>query len=339
MGGLEYGGVEKMPRITEQLIKSTFLSDIQRHRDSVTKFGRQVSSGFKVEEPGDSSRASTVANFRDGLTRIDGYRNVLAATESFLSFQDTTLTEAQNLLVRAKEVATQGANETLGVAQRQALAEEIFQIRDQFVRLANSSWLGKYVWNGSIENQPPFNQLTYTDPATGEGSQRWSFNNQLGSASVRSVAIGEGVEINVNSPGNQIFENGISALERLGRALDGYFTNPPTGVPDGTGAGMTFPTDFQTQSADIRSAIDLIETARTDDIEVERVNIGARLNRVDTVRSLLSLAETNSKESLSELQDADIAESASNLSQAQTALEASYIMSNRFQQLSILNYL
>jgi flagellar hook-associated protein 3 FlgL len=328
-----------MTRVTDRYLSSLYVNDIKRNKELTIKFGNEVSTGLKVSEPGDSTRASTIANFRTTTERLDGYKNTLASVESFLNFQESTINEASNLLVRAKEVATQGANESIGVQQRQTLAQEIFQLRDQFVRLANSTWLGKSVWNGAIENQEPFVQQTYATPASGGASQRWVFNNQIGSTSLRQVGVGDGVSLTVNSAGNSVFEQGITALERLGRSLAGYATNPASGTPDGTGGPRTFPADLNVQTADINAASDLLDSARKNNLEIERISLGARQGRLDTVKALIDLSKTNAKETLSSLQDADVAESASNLAQAQNALESSYILSNRFLRLTILDYL
>ena len=71
----------------------------------------------------------------------------------------------------------------------------------------------------------------------------------------------------------------------------------------------------------------------------ERVDLGGKLRRLDTADSLLDLGKVNAQELLDKLQNADTVESASKLQLAQTALTASYTVTSRVLNLSILDYI
>ncbi len=181
---------------------------------------------------------------------------------------------------------------------------------------------------------------TYSVPATaGDATNRWVYDSDLGNTLTRDVAITDDLTIRVNTPGNQLFDTTIQALERLGRSLSGFTTLPATGAPDGTGAAYTFPTDFAAQSADIRATIDMFDLAREQQILPERVSLGGRLRRLETGESLLALTKTTAEEVLNRLQNTDETESASAMAEAQTSLEASYNVTARVLRLSILDYI
>mgnify|MGYP002078643668 CR=1 FL=1 len=160
-----------------------------------------------------------------------------------------------------------------------------------------------------------------------------------GRSDLRTVNITDNLSIVINSDGDALFSNGIAALERLGRALDGYTTEPAIGIPDGNGTEYDFPADFTQQTLDIKSAMDLLDVSREQEILQERISVGGKLRRLETADSLLNLSKVNTEELLDKLQNADIVASASNLAQAQTALDASFAVTSRILNLSILDYI
>lgn len=331
-----------MTRISENQLARTLLVDIARNREQYGKFSQELATGYKVTDPGDSRFAGTIAQYRESLDRLAGHKRRVDTVTGTLSFQDNVLSQANEILVRANELATQGANETIGVAVRAQMAEEVFELRNHLVSLANSQYQGRYVFAGADDADAPFGASTYTNPATGSASERWVYDDtatEPGNALSRSVNVTDDLSIEVAKPGDAIFSNSIAALERLGRALAGYQTLPAGGLPDGTGAAFNLPTELNLQTQEIQSSINFIKQARENDIIPERVSVGAGLRRLQTALSLIDLTETDAKEALSKLQDADVAESGTNLQQAQTALEVSYSVTTRALQLNILQFL
>jgi flagellar hook-associated protein 3 FlgL len=333
-----------MTRISENQVARALLADIADNRGRVNRFSREVSTGLKAIDPGDSKFAGTIAQYRETLDRIAGHKQRVETVKATLAFQDNVLTQVNDILVRGRELATQAANETVGPEVRSQMSREVFELRDHLVTLANSKNQGKYVFAGTDDDDAPYGQAAYALPLTGDAGERWIYddttvNADLGNADSRSVNVTDDLSIVVSKPGSSIFSNGIYALERLGRALAGYETLPASGQPDGTGAAYSLPTDTGRQTAAIQDAITLLTNAREQDVIPERVGVGASLRRLDTASSLLDLTETDAKEALAKLQEADIAESGSNLQQAQTALEVSYTITSRLLNLSILDYL
>ena len=325
-----------MTRIAENQIALGILHDITLNKDRVEQFSQEVSTGIKVNVPGDSNAAAQIGGYQETLRRVEGYQTRIGNIQSFLSFQDDNLNDVTNVMTRAKELATQGANETNTVDSRLAMAKEVFELRDHLVAIANSQYQGKYIYGGSDDDDPPFDAATYTAPTTGQASQRYVFDTDLGQSTTRSVNITDSLAVTTNTPGNTVFLNSINGLERLGRALQGYSTGPASGIPDGTGATYT---TSQQQTQDISHSIDLLNTAVSNDISPERASIAGRLRRLDTAVSILKATQTDGEQVLGRLQKADISESASNLAQAQTALQASYTVSARVLRMSILDYL
>ena len=335
-----------MTRISENQLARGILNDIVKNRNSYSKYSNELSSGYKVVDPGDSKFASTISQYRELMARIDGHQGRVTSVQAFLSFQDNVMTQVNDLLVRAKELAAQGVNETNGATIRAQMAHEIFEIRDHLVQLANSTYQGKYVYGGLDDDDPPFDEVAnFSEPPTGAASKVIRYDDltaEPGGALTRTVNVTDEVSVVVNTTGDSLFSDAIIALEKLGRALAGYTTSLDASaqrLPDGTERAYVQPDELALQTQAIADSIDLLEAARQNKIMPERVSLGARMRRLETASGLLELTKNDAEEVLNNLQNADYATAATNLTQAQVALEASYTVSQRVLNLSVLDYL
>lgn len=330
-----------MTRVAENGLARSILADVRRARSAVDTYGNQVSSGYKVTTPGDSDVAGSISSFRDSIARIEGYKTRIATVQSSLSFQDDILTQVDSLMVRARELATQAANEPNSSSTRLSMANEVFALRDQLVVLANSRDSTGFIFGGADNDDPPYDRVAdYATPTSGLAAVRYRFDAEPGTQQQRSTAVTDDISITVNTPGNQLFDNALYALERLGRSMAGYRTTVDgSGIPDGTGAAYAFPTDFQQQTQDIQVALNEVIAASRDDILPERVSLGARLSRLEAAQSIIEVNKANAEEVLGKLQNADSVEAISNLTLAQNALEASLQVTVRVLKQSIIDFL
>ena len=327
-----------MRRVSENQQTRILVSHTMQNKQRLNQLSNELTTGVRVNKPGDSVDSGSIARYRQLIAKSDSYLKTIAQTKSFLEIQDNVVAQATELMVRAKELAQQGANETLSPTSRAQIAEEVFQLRDQMANLANTTFQGRYVYSGVDDDDPPYDQTTYASPATGDANVRYVFDGEPGKDVSKVVRVTDEISVSLNTPANELFGKSLEALERLSRALAGYKTEPASGTPDGSGDAYTMPDDFHTQTADIKAAIDLINSARDNDLIPERVTIGGRLRRLETGQSLLELTKSSAKEVLTRIQDADETETAANLQQAQTALQASYSITAKILRLTILDY-
>ncbi len=327
-------------RVTEYQTLSNVLKHAQAQRNNIDTLTGQISSGIKAALPGDSNQTGAISQFRQQLDRLDGYKTRIASVESELVFRDDGLKDAQELIIRAKELATQGANEPNGSEGRAKMAAEVWQLREHLLTLANAKYQGKYIYNGTADATAPFQPTTYTNGGSADSLERYQFNptNLAGANDERTIRLSDDLTVDISSDGGSLFSNAIYGLERLGRALEGYRTTVVADVPTGAGTAFTFPADLAEQTADIRTALDLFNTAG-DSIQVSRVTLGSQLRTIDTANGLMQLNRTSALQALEQIQDTDTVEAAAQLAQAQTSLQASLTISSKVLNLSILDYL
>ncbi len=331
-------------RVTNILATQNFIAQIFDQRLAMEKSREEVATGIRVNEPSDdTAHAATISQLQTISQRLEQQKQRIASATTALENQETVLDSTEALLLRARELAAQAANGTVSAEVRRTMAGEVFQIRDTLEGLANSRFQGVYIYGGAASDTPPFTDSTYTTPATATdpANTRVVFSNALGSSQLRSVQISDHESIAINSSGDTVFSNAISAVERLGRALAGYRTDPEdlSTLPVGTGAAYNFPNDYDAQTQAIRDSMDAIEFARGNDIVNERTTVGGRLARIEQAGNLIDTVKLNSEKARTSLQEVDILQAASDLSLLQTSLQALLASGSQINSLSLLNFL
>lgn len=326
-----------MTRVTPMMTSRSLLLEIQQNQERVDRYSRMVSTGAKVIDPADSTSAGTISQYQQTLAKIDGYKSMIDSARGFLSYQSDIITQASDVLIQAEEIAAQISSEAHNPPETRRVAfEQLMQLRDQLATLANSKYQGRYIYGGNDDDDPPYDKVTYSVPGSGPASVRYVYDTEGGHDATREVPVSEDLTVRLNTPGNQVFDSSIQALERLARTLMGYSTSPATGTPDGGGGTYN---SIPEQTSDILRAIDMLRAARADQLMPEQANVTGRLMRLDTASSVLETAKSTSRQALSGLVDADISETATYLQQAEDALKASFLVSNRVLNLTILDYL
>ncbi len=342
-------------RISTNQATSAFIDQMFRQRQQLTDVQNEISTGVKVSKPSDDpASAGSIAEYQSALTRIQRHQDRISQGTGLLQVQESALQEANNLLVRAKELAAQGANETLSSEQRAQMSVEVFGIRDALVNLANTRYQTSYVWGGIDSDDPPFGRsvpLTYPDPNLTNPNDpagiRYDYDG-VAPVTPSSVRVNDSTTVRLQTDGAAVWLNAIAGVERLGRALAGYDTTPvadtttptpATFIPDGGGLALTLPAQYDAQTSLIIGAMDIIDYARTNDIIREQTSLGSRVNNLEQADSVLSTIKSEIDQSRSTLQDTDVAEAAARFSNLQLALQGLYASGTQINRLSLLDFL
>ncbi|MCI5064698.1 hypothetical protein MRY87_03115 [bacterium] len=336
-----------MTRIPENYISRSLLVSTLKNKADVARYGEEISTGYKVAAPGDSNFGSTISQMRSVLEEIEGQESRVSNARGFLERQDAVYGELNDALIRANEIAAQGANETNSAAERAQLSKEVFEIRSQVVNLANSQYLGRYIFAGNADHLPAFetnySNAQFSDPATAPENEAFAYTTETDANSVRSVPVTNELSVQVNEDGSQVFREAIRGLTELGRSLAGYQTvwtsTDPLEPDPAQSVAYTLPSEYTQQTDDIQAALDRIESARETDVIPARTEVAGRMRRLQSAESLLGLSKTSAENILIELQQADVVESATRLTEAQTALNASLTVTTQLLRQSILDFL
>jgi flagellin-like hook-associated protein FlgL len=147
-------------RVTNQILFKTGLDNIQRQSTRLFEAQEEASSGKSVRHLSDDPvKARRILAARDTLASFDQFKRNRSTVNTSLQTTDTVLGELNNLLVRAKELAIAGANDTTIPTDRQMMAAEVAQLFAQAVQLGNTNLAGRFIFAGQAADQPPFAAL------------------------------------------------------------------------------------------------------------------------------------------------------------------------------------
>lgn len=264
-------------RVTQSMMHMQLTRNLNRNLTQMEQLQQQTTTGRKINKASDDPVGITYSlRYRTELAANEQYQKNVDSALSWLDFNDTVVSQAGDVLQRVKVLATQGANGTNPDIALDNVKNEIEQLKQQLIDIANSKLNGKYVFNGEQFDQPPYDAaLDLKSVTTDTGAVKY--------------AVGVNVQLDINFTGNQIFgaadpagtgNNMFSVLDRVISAL-------------GTG-------DYSAVSDEIPN-ID----ANMDRLLSVRSEIGARVNRVELMQNRLADLGINLTDMQSKVEDAD----------------------------------
>ena len=293
-------------RITNNMIARNLVSNLNAHLRRQEELHYQLASGRRLRVPSDDPAATSHSmRLHSDLEHTRQHRANISRALSWLEATDSVLNEVGSALQRAKELAVYGANGTLPSESRQALADEIKQILEHMVDLANSSHAGLYLFSGNKTLTKPYE----LDPDTGyAGTYR-------GDGGMREYEISAGVTVAVNVPGQALFDEIFNALRDLHEALE-------SDDLDAVGGSAM---------AGIDSAIDHLLRVRSD--------VGARVNRLELAAARMHELELNVEQLIADNESVDIAKAIIDLKVSENSYRAALASGARIIQPTLIDFL
>ena len=296
-------------RITQRTVTTTMLNGLQSNLGRLQKLQEQLSSGKQVSRPSDSP-VKTVESlqFRSNIRRTEQYVRNADDGLAMLGTTDAALTTSLDRTARARELVLQGLNDTNNDEGRAALATELRTLRDGLVSIANTRYLDRAVFAGNSASANAFS----SPGATYQGDS---------GEVLRSVA--PGVDVAVNVSGDDVF-GADGDPTQLFRVLDELASALETGGTTMHGRLTTGLTGLDTAVSRVISTLGLI---------------GARTNRLESVKDTAEGQLINLTSSLSEVEDIDLPKTIVELQMQEVAYKAALGATARAVQPSLLDFL
>jgi len=291
------------------------MSNVQTN---LTQTQAQLAQGKQIINVSDSpNQAATIQRLKSILSKQDSYQSSLDTIKARLQGEDTTLKSASDLLVRAKEIAVQGANDTLNPADRKSLGTELQALRDQLLSLANTrDSNGNYLFSGSRVKQPAFVETANGSPA------------YMGDQTHMNVRVGEQRSIPINRTGTDAFVT-VARPDEQGHVTGvGFFKSL-----DDLISGLK-----NSNGNDIRRGAGEMDNLQQG-VSLAQAQIGTNLNVVDQQTSVLEDTTLNLKTTLSSIEDLDYASAITKMNQQMMSLEAAQSSFAKVSQLNLFNYI
>jgi len=291
-------------RVSSNTSFNNFRSLLGRQNQEMLRLSEQVSSGKRINRPSDDPNAVNILKgIKDGQTKIDQYlRNLNVADRNWQQIE-ASVRQAHELIVRAKELAIQGNNGTLGDPEREALAVEVSELSKQLLNISNTNINGEYIFGGFKTNAAAF----AFDPAFPDANPAAMFS---GSTQLKSIEIEEGSQIEIQSriddlfvgtgaPDDQPLFQSIAKLESALRS-----NNVDDNDPNSVGQAME----------DLDAGLQALQQRMAE--------IGGKSNRIANTRDRLENQKVLNQEYIEQLESVDAAEAIFEMNRAQIALQA-----------------
>ena len=304
-------------RITQRSVSSTMLAGLQSNMSRMQRLQEQLSSGKEISRPSDSPVKTVEAmQFRAGIRRTEQYARNADDGLALLGATDAAITDSLAMTRRVRDLTLQGMNGTVNAQAREAIATEIDTLRDGLLGLANSRYLDRPIFGGNTSGSAAYST---PDPATGDPGGAY-----LGDAGEVRRTIAPGTMVPVNVTGTSVFgadteeSQLFRVLSTLSAALRGQ-------------EGPTMNNALDDGLVKLDTAIDRVITTLG--------QVGARFNRVETMRSATETQLLSLTTSLSEAEDIDLPRTIVDLQMQEVAYKAALGATARAVQPSLLDFL
>jgi flagellar hook-associated protein 3 FlgL len=302
-------------RITQSMVSTRVLSDLQNISNQLSATQEKLSSGKELTKPSDDpfavSKALSLSNDLEGTQQYE--RTVDNAT-GWANITETTLSSINSAAQRARELLVQAGNDTNSTTDRSAIADEIDQLIEAIKGDANVQYNGQYVLSGASTGTAPY--------AVGGSPPDDSYHGDTGGVFRQ---IGPNVSVQINTVGSTVLGSGVAGDGGLISVLRGISKHLRGGTATDADALRT------TDLSSLDSSLDALSSARA-------VN-GATTNRLSSAKDRLSQIEQSTTSLLSDTQDADMAKTMIDFSMQQTVYQSALRAGANIVQASLLDFL
>ncbi len=284
---------------------------IDRQSD-VFRTQQQLSSGKRINRPSDDpAGAAQLIGLSDSLDTTRQYQRNIDAIRSRLELEDSSLAAVGDALQRARELAVQGLNDTNSAENRAGMAQEIRQIVDELIGLANrTDAAGEFLFAGFRGQAAPFSH---------DGAGNFSYNGDQGQ---RMIQVGAARQIADGDSGLDVFMK----IPAVGGGYEDMFTTL-----------YTLANDLEADAPN-GTSVQQIDNA-LDNVLGFRSAAGARLNAIDRQETMNVALIERLENTRSLIEDLDYAEAASRLNQESVTLQAAQQAFVKVQNLNLFNFL
>ena len=286
-----YWQFHRMERATEQSVGQMAL------------WQKRVATGRRVEQPSDDPVGSGHAlALREQLQQIDQYGRNIREARMFLQATEQAFADIGEILHRTRQIVTQGANDTNDANAREALIQEIREIKRRLLQIGNQRPDGeRYLFSG---------QTVHTAPIDVVG----------GVASY----VGDGNPLLVNIAADRVIAMNFSGarIADLHNKLNDIENNLLSG-----------------NSAQL-SMVDLNDIEQfQSEFHRYRGEVGVRLRELDNYERLHMSRRDQISGNLATIEEIDLAEAISQLKQSELRYQASLQVFTRIQSVNLFDFL
>lgn len=303
-------------RVTQEMLTANMLRNLSASYARLGKYQDQLATGKKINRPSDDPVVAMKGMaYRTNLTEVEQFKRNFSEAYNWIENSDAALDEATQVLQRIRELVVQASNDTYEASQRAAISEEIKQLTDHLVSIANTKVGDKYIFNGTDTLQQPVD-LTQNPPKVSKNADQVK------------IELSKGIYIPVNvDPTNVFSYDNNNNPPKLGNGLFSDLKLLEQDLNNPTTSGK----DLSQYLSYIDSHINKFLNARAE--------LGARLNRIELMENRIDQQEVIANRMLSDNEDADIERVITDLKTQESVHRAALGVGARIIQPTLLDFL
>ncbi len=296
-------------RITDQGMANSRIDWINQSRARVAEHEHSISSGHTITQPSDDPAATAQILRHDiRLQRIEQYQRNSGHAKLWIGAADGALQAAANNLGRAKTLAVQAGNDTLGAVENAALAADIRAIAAEVRSTANTKVSGRAIFAGTSGTVEAY-----------DGT-----NTYLGDTGAVELTIDTGETVTIGSDGPSVF-----GASNAGDPFNGSVFEVLNALADAVEIG---------DNTNVRAGIEAVDVA-TARMGTAQGRVGAISQQLDAAELRHSGERLSVESTVSKLRDTDVAEAIIRLRSAEAGYEATLSATARGVSVSLLDFL
>jgi flagellar hook-associated protein 3 FlgL len=287
------------------LIRSTLFSRLsymsRENTELATKLAdvqKQIATGKRLVRMSDEPwTISQLHQLREETSVQSVFKDSANQATTLLAQAENGLSQSLNVMSRLKALSVQSANDTYSAENLVNLAEEVGNLKERLVNLANTEFNGRYVFSGQAYDTVPFDS-TFT---------------YVGSTNEFSMDVSAFAKVEAGFDGSDVFQGSVDVFT----AIDNFITGLNTD-----------------DSAIIQNAITDFD-AVFDKMANYLTRIGGEVNIAEDMYDVATSIEMNLTERLSSVEDVDVAEALTRFSMLQTQYQINLQLTAKTRGLSL----
>ncbi|GAJ39268.1 flagellar hook-associated protein FlgL [Saccharococcus caldoxylosilyticus] len=299
-------------RVTQSMLANNMLKHLSASYANLGKYQEQLSTGKKINRPSDDPVVAMKGiAYRTNLTEVEQFKRNFSEAYNWIENSDAALDKATQALQRIRELVVQASNDTYEATQRQAISQEIKQLTDQLVMIANTKVGDKYIFNGTNTLEPPV-QMNGTSITTSDNAEEVK------------IELAKGIYIGVNVDPTKVFHYDAS---QKGKGLFSDLQSLANDLDDPAKTGK-----------EINEYLGYIDQHITNLLGV-RAELGARMNRIELMEDRIDSQQVIAEKMLSDNEDVDMEKVITDLKTQESVHRAALAVGARIIQPTLVDFL
>ncbi len=294
-------------RVSTVQMAHNLVRNLRTSSSRLENLQNKLTTGKEIRYPSDSpSGVVESLRIQTALYEVEQFDENAADGLAWMNSTEQALDSLQTVLSRARDLAVMGASGTLPQQSFEALADEMDDLYSEAVDILNASHAGKYIFSGQRIEARPFS-------LDGLGNVVYSGDNKT-----FNREIGPGSLVDINVAGDRFMAVGANVFASLKALRDDLRVGNYKQVS-------------RVRIGELSASIDKTLGIRSD--------VGAKMNRLELVRTRTLDTRNNLNELLGQIEDVDLERTLIELKIAEMAHDVALSVGARIIPKSLVDFL